>query len=109
MKEKDLRKWHRTMGLFLALFVVVQAGTGLLITLSEMDISHSHGHEEFDSDRSEDNDWVPEGLFALLHHGGGAVGLVYRVLLGIGITGMALSGSVIYFKTRGRMKSKQSA
>jgi len=46
MKESDLRKGHRSFGLILALFIILQAGSGLLITLSGSGIPHSHAHSE---------------------------------------------------------------
>jgi len=33
MKESELRKWHRNFGIFLVLFIIIQAGSGLLISL----------------------------------------------------------------------------
>lgn len=33
MKDANLRKWHRRMSITLALFIILQAGTGLLLSL----------------------------------------------------------------------------
>ena len=44
MKKSDIRKWHRNLGILLALFIVFQAGSGLLITLNDLSVPHSHAH-----------------------------------------------------------------
>ena len=46
MKESDLRKWHRRMGIGLALFIIFQAGSGLLLSLGQIVTTHSHAHTE---------------------------------------------------------------
>jgi hypothetical protein len=87
MDEVHLRKWHRTMGIILALFIFVQAATGALMAL-ESTLKFSE----------------PSDVLSLLHTGGGFFGDLYRILLGLGLMVMAASGSLIYVKIRGRMK-----
>jgi hypothetical protein len=85
MTEADLRKGHRTMGIILAFFIFLQAASGAMMAL------------EFFLN-------VP-GLFGSLtklHFGGGALGHMYRIILGAGTMGMAISGSLIYSKIRAR-------
>ena len=108
MKESDLRKWHRRMGIGLALFIVIQAGRGLLITLGELSTPHTHAHtESVTPPDSYGNDEVNEyGFLGLIHHGGGVAGSFYRSFIGIGAVGMALSGSTIFVKSRARGKRK---
>jgi uncharacterized iron-regulated membrane protein len=87
MDEAYLRKWHRTMGIILALFIFLQAATGTLMALEFLLKS--------------------PGLFGVLtslHFGGGSFGNLYRVLLGVGIMGMAASGTLIYLKIRARTR-----
>ena len=87
MQEVELRQWHRTMGIILALFILLQATSGAMMAL------------EFFLN-------LP-GLFGpltRLHFGGGALGHIYRIILGLGVMGMATSGSLIYFKIRARSK-----
>ncbi len=87
MDEAYLRKWHRTMGIILALFIFLQAASGAMMAL------------EFFLNAS--------GLFGVLtslHFGGGLLGQIYRILLGLGTMGMAVSGTLIYLKIRARMK-----
>ncbi len=87
MDEAYLRKWHRTMGIILAFFIFLQAASGALMAL------------EFALNST--------GLFGVLtslHFGGGSWGNLYRILLGLGLMGMAASGTLIYFKIQARMR-----
>lgn len=89
MNEADLRKWHRTMGITLALFLFLQGATGAMLSLEKLlDL-----HELL-------------GLLRDLHFGGGLPGQVYRVILGLGLMGMATSGTLIYLKIRARTHRK---
>ena len=85
MDEANLRKWHRTMGIILAFFIFLQAASGAMMAL------------EFALNAS--------GLFGVLtsiHYGGGFIGNIYRIILGLGLMGMAASGTLIYLKIRAR-------
>jgi hypothetical protein len=87
MDEAHLRMWHRTIGICLALFIFLQAASGAMMAL------------EFALDST--------GLFGILtslHFGGGSWGHLYRILLGLGLMGMAASGALIYFKIQARTK-----
>jgi hypothetical protein len=87
MDEAYLRKWHRTMGIILAFFIFLQAASGALMAL-ELALNSP-------------------GLFGVLtslHFGGGSWGHLYRILLGLGLTGMAASGTLIYFKIQARKR-----
>ncbi len=94
MKELNLRKWHRNLGIILTLFIILQAGSGLFLSLGEINKVHSHeqpasiagpGHHEEVNIKWRD-------LLAFMHHGGGMVGVAYRALLGLGLLGLAISG-----------------
>ncbi len=87
MQEVELRHWHRTMGIILSLFILFQAGSGVMMALEFFLNLH--------------------GLFGpltKLHFGGGTVGHIYRILLGLGVMGMATSGTLIFLKIRTRSK-----
>ncbi len=87
MDEAYLRKWHRTMGIILAFFIFLQAASGAMMAL-ELALNYT-------------------GLFGVLtglHFGGGSWGHLYRILLGLGLMGMAASGTLIYFKIQARMR-----
>jgi hypothetical protein len=81
MNEAYLRKWHRRLGIILALFILLQTASGVVLNL-------------------EDLVEIPLilGWANVFHRGGGDFGTVYRTLLGLGLLGMAASGSLIFYK-----------
>ena len=83
MSQIHLRKLHITAGIILAVFILTQAGTGLLLNYRFIS---------------------PPNGFRLIHWGGGMPGMIYRGLLGCGLLFMVISGAVIFFKTRKMMK-----
>lgn len=97
MTEANLRKWHRTVGIFLALFIILQAGSGVLLNVVTMVPTAWWGPPD------QGEPWWEE-LADRLHKGGGFGGKVYRLCLGLGIMGMATSGSLIFLKIRARAK-----
>ena len=152
MKESDLRKWHRNLGILLFIFIILQAGSGLFITLTNLSVPHTHAHGNAPR-HIEDNEkekpmlhesQIPEGDAAhvnsheaepsilnkthahenaleheesrqpeksgwtksleLIHHGGGAIGTIYRLIVGIGLLVMAVSGGMIFVKFRSRTR-----
>jgi len=106
MKETSLRKWHRNLGIAMALFIILQAGSGFLISLGQLSVPHSHAdqatHGASQSSGQERSFWN-EGL-GFLHHGGGAIGTIYRLVLSVGMLVMAVSGSMIFFRIRARSR-----
>ena len=87
MKQIRLRKFHQWFGITVALFIVIQAGTGLMMTLGLFPTSYE--------------------LFGSLHYGGGTGGTIYRIFLSIGIIGTAISGILVFFKIRVRSKGNR--
>jgi len=128
VQEKDLRKWHRYLGISLALFLILQAVSGLSISLGHLTAGHEHekpvhshsndkktGHDSHVYNNAEKR--ASDGKSALspttgileaLHHGGGVAGSVYRVLLAVGILLQTLTGGLIFFISRGRPKARPS-
>jgi len=110
MKEKDIRSFHRNLGIILAFFIVIQAGSGLFITIDELSAPHSHSSEQT-ADQAEtghnQNVSTVQAFLSLIHHGGGVIAAWYRIFLCIGIVTMALSGAVIYLKIRARTRMTQ--
>ena len=107
--ESTLRKWHRIMGIFLAVFIFIQVGSGTLLTLSQWSVAHTHAN----SGTSDNGHGHEEGAKSLLkmglrivHHGAGTGGDVFRLITGFGVLGMAASGSMIFFKIRVRTRKK---
>jgi len=106
VKEINLRKWHRNLGIAMALFIILQAGSGFLISLGQFSVPHTHAdqatHGSNHSGEEERSLWN-EGL-VLLHHSGGATGTIYRLMLGVGMMAMAVSGGMIFFRIRARTR-----
>ncbi len=106
MKEITLRKWHRTTGILLAVFIAVQAITGLALSLEPL-YSHSNPSqgisEKAGPSGAEDEFW--EELFEFVHRGAGPVGAVYRIALGLGILWMAVTGFTIHLRIKRRTKA----
>ena len=106
MKEVDLRRWHRAIGIIAVLFIILQAGSGFLISLSQLSVPHTPAHENTYSTghAHEEGDSLWHDALVFVHLGGGIIGIIYRILLGIGIVMMAVSGSTILFKARARSR-----
>lgn len=137
MNQIFLRKIHKTIGIVLAFFIIMQAGSGLFLSFS---VSHSHAHtdavtlpdkqdmvepdplvsgkaKESGKDHTVVKTTEPaihdhgvetdddHGMLQLIHHGGGFIGSIYRILLASGFLFMAFSGCLIFYLTRKVMKS----
>jgi uncharacterized iron-regulated membrane protein len=129
MQEKELRRWHKKVGITLAFLLVMQGATGLIFTFkkafevppvssqnlgdhrvedehhndaehSRVDPGHDRGYRE--ENHGHDHGEGAVALFAAIHHGGGIAGFVYRLITGLGILWMAGTGSLIYFRTKAR-------
>ena len=114
MKGVAIRKWHRRMGVWLVLLILVQATTGLMLTLEKRSETHGHAHAKAvssDAEQGRHHDSgtggteEEHGLLGVIHHGGGLIGMVYRLIVGFGIIAMALSGVVMFFKINFRKKN----
>jgi hypothetical protein len=109
MKESFIRKWHRSLGILLALFIILQTGSGFLISLGELSVPHSHTQDDNNASSHGNNEGESLWQEALefIHHGAGTAGSLYRILIGIGLLWMAVSGSMIFFKIKARSKKGQ--
>ena len=96
MRESDLRRLHRAVGIKVAILVILQAGSGFVLSLGGLPIASTHAHEEGES--------VWHDALEFIHLGGGIVGTIYRLLLALGIVVMAVSGGMIFFSVRARKK-----
>ncbi len=128
MKEASLRARHRQLGVILAIFIMLQAATGIVITLGQFSAGAAHGHGEQSvretagarneghshgksatpgtaHDTSAD---VLANIVMTIHHGGGTIGGIYRILLGTGLVLQTLMGILILFNIRSRSKSRSS-
>jgi hypothetical protein len=89
MLEANIRKMHRTVGIYLVGFLALQALTGLFISLWTLTGSPGDGF------------WFT--AMAWIHHEWNPVGSVYRILLGALAVGQGLGGLAIYLLMRSRL------
>jgi len=89
-----------------ALFIILQAGSGFFLSLGGLPIPHTHAHEEIYGRGSaqEQSGSLWHDALEFAHPGGGIIGTVYRLLLGLGIVVTAVSGGMIFFKIRARSR-----
>ncbi|MEW6667673.1 MAG: hypothetical protein AB1512_20890 [Thermodesulfobacteriota bacterium] len=106
MKEITLRKWHRTAGIVLAVFIAFQALTGLALSLAPLASHSNHSHGISDkAGSSGDEEELWEELMEFVHHGAGPVGAVYRIALALGTLWMAVTGFAIYLRIKERTRA----
>ena len=113
MKQAGFRKWHRRLGLILAVFIVLQVGSGLWLTASEIGSGHEHGeeseHNEAVTNGGREHEGEGEshehGIVGLVHHAEATWTALYRVALALGILLQTFLGLVIFFAMRKPSKS----
>lgn len=108
MKEYDLRKWHRLVGIVPSLFILLQAGSGFLSSLEGIVAtapSHAHTNQsaissEHEEDEGSRSAW--DRILGFIHHEAGVLWDLYRVFIGAGIMWMTITGSMVFFRIRTR-------
>ena len=103
MKEPDLRKVHRLTGIVIAPFIILQALSGILLSVDWLLGIHRRAGEA-----------IKENLPPLLrlwdmilvdiHYGMGVGGALYHIMLGVAAIGVATSGFMIFLKIPARQK-----
>lgn len=101
MKETNLRKLHRHLGAILAVFIIIQVGGGLYLSLAQLSIPHTHEHGTPDTDEGPS---AVSKVAMTIHHGGGLPGTIYRVLLAVGILVQTMLGTMIFLRIRSRKR-----
>jgi len=89
MKEVEVRKFHRGLGMIVVWFLAGQALTGLIIAVFGLFLGEATTLSSF---------------LSTLHTGWSPMGGVYRVLLGLGTLAQGISGIMIYFLIRARTR-----
>ena len=93
MQEKNLRKVHRYVGNIIAIFVIIQALSGTILSVQLLLGGAPLGT-------------TVDGIWDLVHFRLGPAGNIYRIMLGLGIILMAVTGGWISLKIRARSLSK---
>jgi len=108
MKQADMRKWHRGIGLIIAVFIIFQAGSGLMLTVSEIGDTPAHSSEghEHDEPGEEASTW--HTVLGWIHHGSSSWMGIYRILLGAALIAQTVIGVMIFFDIRARAKARQA-
>ncbi|HEX9715486.1 MAG TPA: hypothetical protein VGA28_07330 [Desulfurivibrionaceae bacterium] len=111
MAEKTLRKYHATLGAILSLFIFIQVGSGTLIAFNEMlgrgrhaNTGHAPADLHDEADGHHGDQQHEENLLQIVHHHGTPLFQALRVLFGIGVLTIIISGTIIYAISRTRKK-----
>ena len=103
MKEPQLRKLHRVAGIVLAPLLVLQALSGVLLSVDWLlGIHRRFGESVGDASPGLARLW--DAALVEIHYGTGVGGAVYHILLGIAVVGIAASGLAIFFQIRARLR-----
>ena len=104
MKEPVLRKWHRHIAVLLAPLVLLQAISGLLLSIERLYGFYSATGRLLPD--AQPFVWFWDSLVVGTHYGGGRLGAFYHILLGMGLVWLATSGLWIFVKIRTRTKKR---
>jgi phosphotransferase system glucose/maltose/N-acetylglucosamine-specific IIC component len=105
MREKVLRKWHRHISMALVLFIIAQVVTGILLSMGQITGEHVH-NQEYHGDLPDHHERIvfSHPVLKFVHHGGGTIGMAYRLLVGTGLLWIIFTGGMIFLK---ELKRKQ--
>lgn len=114
MKESTLRKFHRSLGITLAFFLLAQGGSGLLLSVASLlrpatdaavTAPHHHALSEKDEDTHlEDEAAARHGVLGRIHHSRGPGWNLYRIAVGLGLMAMIGSGTTVFLLSRARTR-----
>jgi len=103
MKEPDLRRVHRLVGIVIAPLIVLQALSGVFLSVDWLLGIHRRA-----GDAIKEN--IPpllrlwDMILVDIHYGMDVGGAFYHIMLGVAAIGVAASGFMIFLKSRARQK-----
>lgn len=108
MNISSMRKWHRSLGIILALFIIIQTSSGLVLTIAgfSQESVHSSAEHVHGEHHNQSSAW--HSALGWMHYSQSSWMGIYRTLLGIGILVQTVLGVMIFFKTRHNMSSRRS-
>lgn len=105
MKEPDIRKWHRRIAIVIAPLLIIQAISGIFLSVDWLLGIHQRIGETIEKNIPELlNLW--DTILVEIHYGLGVGGMYYHILLGLGVLVLIVSGIIIFSKIRGRKKKQ---
>ena len=102
MKEPVLRKWHRYSGVVLGPLILLQAVSGLFLSIEWLSGLHTAAGQLMPEAPPLVQFW--DWVFIKTHYGGGQIGALFHTVLGLGLVWLVASGIWIFLKIRGRRK-----
>lgn len=103
MKELDLRKWHRNVGMVLAPLLILQAISGIFLSIDWLLGFHARTGEAIRENISP-LIFLWDTVLVRIHYGFGLPGSPYHILIGTGLVWMVVSGVMIFLMIRARKK-----
>jgi hypothetical protein len=106
IQELTLRRWHRRAGIFLAVLILVQAISGVVIAFNLLFVFHHDVSALLDAREAHELHRAWDFIFMDIHYGGGAIGSIYHAAVGIGLVWIVWTGTVIF--VRGAKRSREA-
>ena len=103
MKEPDLRKLHRIVGVTIAPLLMLQVLSGLFISGDWLMGIHRRAGEAIEEAFSPLLQFW-DMMLVEIHYGPGLGGAIYHIVLGIASLWVVASGFVIFLKVRARQR-----
>ena len=104
MKEADLRKWHRVTAIWTGPLIILQAVSGIILSIDWL----LEIHRRFGETLREN---IPplvrlwDTLLIEIHYGIGKTGAFYHIVLGGAAIWLAVSGIIIYLRMWNRKRA----
>ncbi len=104
MEEPTLRRWHRRVGIGIGVLILLQAVSGLMLSIEWLLGFHTRVGEMIDASRVPEGVKVWDWLFVNVHYGGGKAGALYHTVLALGLVWLVVTGFAINHRVRQRMR-----
>lgn len=103
MKELDLRKWHRNVGIMLAPLLVLQAISGVFLSVDWL-LGYHQRVGEVIRVNVPSLIWLWDKILVEIHYGLQIPGAIEHIVLGIGLVWVTVSGFMMFLNIRARKK-----
>ena len=104
MKEMDLRKWHRLISIWVGPLIILQALSGIILSIDWLlEIHRRFG--EMIRENTPLNARLWDAILVKIHYGIGKTGAFYHIALGGAAIWVAVSGIIIFLRMRNRQRA----